>query len=114
MAVESRLPKYLFGSRTRERFLRLLGLLEQTYPSQAAELLGETVVAVQRVVTDLERDGILASRLMGRTRVYELNKRYQHFRPLRELLMSMGQSDPEIVDAATRVRQRPRRTGKAV
>ena len=114
MPAEPRVAKFLFGSRTRERVLRLLGLLEQTYPSQAAALLGEAVVSIQRTVTDLERDGILASRLMGRTRVYELNKRYQHYRQLRELLVSMGQGDPELAEAVAAVRQRPRRTGKAI
>ncbi len=114
MPAEPRVAKYLFGSRTRERFLRLLGLLDQTYPSQAAELLGEQLVSVQRTANDLERDGVVASRQMGRTRVYELNKRYQHYRLLRELLMSMGQTDPQLVEAVSAIRQRPRRVGKAI
>jgi hypothetical protein len=75
-------------------------------------LLGEDLSVVQRTMDDLERDGILASRLMGRTRLFELNRTYQHYAPVRELLTRMGQSDPEIVDAAQRVRQRPRRAGK--
>ncbi|HYZ16605.1 MAG TPA: hypothetical protein VE591_09400 [Candidatus Acidoferrum sp.] len=76
--------------------------------------MGEQIVSIQRTASDLERDGIVASRLMGRTRVYELNKRYQHYRQLRELLMSMGQADPELVEAAGTIRQRPRRVGKEI
>lgn len=114
MPAEARSPKYLFGSRLRERLLRLLGIVDETYPSQAADVLDEPLVMVQRVASDLERDGILASRLLGRTRVYALNRRYQHYRVLRELLAHMGQADPQTVAAAGRIRQRPRRAGKPV
>ncbi|MBV8371010.1 MAG: hypothetical protein JO036_19015 [Candidatus Eremiobacteraeota bacterium] len=104
--------KGLFGSRARERVLKLLGLLERSYPRELAVVLGEDLSVVQRTANDLERDGVLASRLMGRTRIFELNRTYQHYAPLRELLSRMGQSDPEIVAAAQRLRQRPRRAGK--
>jgi DNA-binding transcriptional ArsR family regulator len=104
--------KGLFGSRTRERVLKLLGLLEQSYPRELAAVLDEDLSVVQRTANDLERDGVLASRLMGRTRLFELNRTYQHYAPLRDLLVRMGQSDPEIVAAAQRLRQRPRRAGK--
>jgi DNA-binding transcriptional ArsR family regulator len=104
--------KGLFGSRARERVLKLLGLLERSYPRELAVVLGEDLSVVQRTANDLERDGVLASRLMGRTRIFELNRTYQHYAQLRELLVRMGQSDPEIVEAAQRLRQRPRRAGK--
>ena len=114
MAAGARLPKYLFGSRTRERFLKLLGLVEQTYVSEASELLGESIVAIHRVATDLERDNIIASRLMGRTRVFELNKRYQQYAKLRDLLRAMGEADPQLIRALSSMRRRPRRAGKAI
>ncbi len=77
-------------------------------------LLDEDLSVVQRTVDDLERDGVLASRLVGRTRLFELNRTYQHYAPVRELLARMGQNDPEIVKAAQNVRQRPRRARKEV
>lgn len=104
--------KGLFGSRTRERVLKLLGLMDRTYPRELASLLDEDLSVVQRTVDDLERDGILASRLAGRTRIFELNRTYQHYAPVRELLARMGQSDPDTVEAAQRVRLRPRRAQK--
>ena len=113
MTVMAR-SKGLFGSRARERILKLLGLLERSYPRELAAVLGEDLSVVQRTADDLERDGVLASRLMGRTRIFELNRTYQHYAPLRDLLVRMGQSDPEIVEAARRVRQRPRRAGKEI
>jgi DNA-binding transcriptional ArsR family regulator len=102
----------LFGSRTRERVLKLLGILERSYPREMAALLDEDLSVVQHTVDDLERDGVLASRLLGRTRLFELNRTYQHYAPVRDLLARMGQSDPEIVEAAQSVRQRPRRARK--
>ena len=113
MTVLSRF-KGLFGSRARERVLKALGLLERSYPRQLAAILDEDLSVVQRALDDLERDGILGSRFMGRTRVFELNRTYQHYGPLRDLLARMGQSDPGTIQAARHVRQRPRRAGKAV
>lgn len=92
--------------------MKLLGLMDRTYPRELASLLDEDLSVVQRTVDDLERDGILASRLAGRTRIFELNRTYQHYVPVRELLARMGQSDPDTVEAAQRVRLRPRRAQK--
>jgi hypothetical protein len=86
--------------------------MDRTYPRELASLLDEDLSVVQRTVDDLERDGILASRLAGRTRIFELNRTYQHYVPVRELLARMGQSDPDTVEAAQRVRLRPRRAQK--
>lgn len=105
-------PKGLFGSRIRERILKLLGLLEHSYPREMATVLDEDLSVVQRAMDDLEQDGVLASRLAGRTRLFELNRTYQHYAPVRDLLTRMGQSDPETVKAAQRLRQRPRRARK--
>jgi DNA-binding transcriptional ArsR family regulator len=113
MNVAARL-KGLFGSRTRERVLKLLGLLERSYPRELAALLDEDLSMVQRTLDDLERDGILASRIMGRIRLFELNRTYQQYGLLRELLNRMAQVDPEITEAAQRVRLRPRRARKAL
>jgi DNA-binding transcriptional ArsR family regulator len=113
MMVTSRL-KGLFGSRTRERVLKALGLLERSYPRELAAILDEDLSVVQRSLDDLERDGILGSRLMGRTRLFELNRTYQHYAQLRDLLARMGQADPETVQAVQHLRQRPRRVGKTV
>lgn len=104
--------KGLFGSRIRERILKLLGLLERSYPREIAAILDEDLSVVQRGMNDLERDGILASHLAGRTRLFELNRTYQYYTPVRELLVRMGQTDPETVQAAQRLRQRPRRASK--
>jgi len=113
MKVTSR-SKGLFGSRPRERILKAVGLLERSYARQLAMILREDLSVVQRSLDDLERDGIMASRLMGRTRLFELNRTYQHYAPLRDLLTRMGQSDPETVEAVALLRQRPRRAGKPV
>ncbi len=113
MTVSSR-SKGLFGSRSRERVLKLLALLERSYPRELARLLDEDLSVMQRTLNDLEQGGIVASRLMGRTRLFELNRTYQHYAAVRDLLLHMARNDPETVAAAQGVRRRPRRALKAI
>jgi hypothetical protein len=77
-----------------------------------SELLGEHLNVVQRTLNDLELDRILASRLFGRVRLFELNRTYQHYGQLRELLRHMGLADPKTFEIVSRLRRRPRRAGK--
>jgi len=52
----------LFGSRRRTEALKLLGSLEESYPSELATLLKAPLYSVQRILADLEDQGIVASR----------------------------------------------------
>lgn len=107
-------PDALFGSLLRERILKLLALIEPAYPRQLATLLGEHLVSVQNAVAALQDLGVLASRLIGRTRLVELDPRWYAATELRTLLERLAESDPEIQKIAGTVRQRPRRPGKPV
>ena len=102
----------LFGSRLRERILKLLALVEPAYPRQIAALLGEHLVSVQNAVAALQDLGVVASRLVGRTRLIELDRRWYAAAELRELLERLANADAEITQLAASVRQRPRRPGK--
>jgi DNA-binding transcriptional ArsR family regulator len=104
----------LFGSLFRERVLKLLVLIEPAYPRQIATLLGAHLVSVQNAVVALGDLGIIASRMVGRTRLVELDRRWYAASELRALLERLAQADPEIRKIATTVRQRPRRPGKPV
>ena len=99
----------LFGSLFRERFLKLLVLIEPAYPRQIARLLGAHLVSVQNAVVALGDLGVVASRLVGRTRLVELDRRWYAASELRALLERLAHADPEIRDIAAPVRQRPRR-----
>ena len=94
--------------------MKLLVLIEPAYPRQIATLLGAHLISVQNAVVALGDLGIVASRLVGRTRLVELDPRWYAAAELRALLERLAQADPEIRKIAATVRQRPRRPGKPV
>jgi hypothetical protein len=102
----------LFGSPRRTSVLVLLGLLEESYPSELAVLLGARLFAVQTILDALESDGIIVTRRLGNTRRVQLNPRFVGYQELRALLWKLGEHDVEIQKAAARKRGRPRRKGK--
>jgi DNA-binding transcriptional ArsR family regulator len=104
----------LFGSGLRERILKLLVLIEPAYPRQIAALLDEHLISVQNAVAALQDLGIVASRLVGRTRLVELNRRWYAAAELRALLERLAAADPQVVRIAAGTRQRPRRPGKPI
>ncbi len=87
-------------------------MLETTYPSELAQLLGLRTFTVQTILASLEREAIIASRLMGRTRVVTLNPRYFAHAELSALLWKLGQRDVELQTRLAARRRRPRRAGK--
>ena len=76
----------LFGSAARTRALLALSLMEESYPRELARVVEMPLFSIQKALASLERDGLLASRLLGRTRLYALNSRYLASRELREYL----------------------------
>jgi DNA-binding transcriptional ArsR family regulator len=104
----------LFGSRLRERILKLLALVEPAYPRQIAALLGEHLVSVQNAIAALQDLGVVASRLVGRTRLIELDRRWYAATELRTLLDRLVEGDANLQELAATVRQRPRRSGKPI
>ena len=102
----------LFGSRRRTEVLILLGLLEESYPSELASLLEAPLYSVQRILSDFEDQGIVASRLRGRTRLVSLNPRYYAVEELRALLARLARGEPELEAIASRHRGRPRQRRK--
>ncbi|GMU00598.1 hypothetical protein KH5H1_47180 [Corallococcus caeni] len=87
-------------------------LLEGTYPSELAALLGVRLYTVQSILTSLEREAVIASRLMGRTRMVSLNPRYFAHAELSALLWKLGESDTALQSKLAARRRRPRRAGK--
>jgi DNA-binding transcriptional ArsR family regulator len=66
--------------------LLALSLMTETYPRELARVLDAPLFSIQKALASLERDGLLASRVLGRTRLYGLNPRYLASRELREYL----------------------------
>lgn len=100
-----------FG-KTRTRVLEALVLLEESYGSELSRVLGKTLFGVQEALRSLENDGLIAGRLVGRTRVFRLDPRYFAARELRAYLLRLADADDEVHAAVSALRRRPRRAGK--
>jgi len=83
-----------FGSATRTRVLLTLSLLGESYARELTRLLGARLSGVQKALQSLERDGIVAGRLVGRTRVFQLDPRYFARDPLKLFLRRLA--EPEL------------------
>ncbi len=105
----------IFGNRTAAAVLLFLENYEAGYASSIAKTYGIPVSVVQDQLRKLEAAGVLVSRTVGRTRVFEFNPRSPTARRLREFLGAELKALPnEITKDYFRERQRPRRTGKTL
>lgn len=89
-----------------------LALAEESYAAEIVAALGGTKLTFQRILSDLEELGVVASRLRGRVRLVSLDKTWYSAVELHALLDRMASAQPDIVAAAAAVRRRPRRPGK--
>lgn len=101
-----------FGSATRTRTLVALRLLEESYARELARVLKTPLSSVQQAIASLERDGLVAVRALGRTRVARIDPRYFARAELLEYLRRLSEPDKTLREAVGNLRRRPRRTGK--
>lgn len=101
-----------FGSETRTRVLVALRLLGTSYQRELARLLSRSPSVVQKALSGLERDGLVAGRLVGRTRSYSLNPRYFGLKELEPFLLRLAEADVDLRLCTAQLRRRPRRAGK--
>jgi DNA-binding transcriptional ArsR family regulator len=101
-----------FGGQARTRVLLALRLLTESYPRELARLLSRPLSGVQMALRGLERDGLVAARSAGRTRLYQLNPRYFARDELQRYLLRLAEGDAELRRQVAGLRRRPRRTGK--
>ncbi len=103
----------LFGSETAEKVLLFIENYEEGYAKKIADTFGVSVSQAQKQLLKFEREGILASRLQGRTRIYVWNPRFMFLKELRAILKKELAYLPEAVTREYfRARMRPRRSGK--
>lgn len=103
----------LLGSTNAERTLLFLLAREEGYPSEIARLFDTDLNGIQKQMEKLESGGVLASRTVGRTRLYRFNPRYPFLNELQALLEKVLSFYPEAEQERLRtVRRRPRRRGK--
>ncbi len=101
-----------FGGRTRTRVLVALSLLETSFPRELSRLLAAPVSGVRQALASLERDGLVVGRLVGKTRLVRIDPGYFARRELESFLARLSEADPDLRAAVSRLRRRPRATGK--
>jgi DNA-binding transcriptional ArsR family regulator len=102
----------LFGSPLRDRILVLLEVKKSTHLREIARTFAFSVPTVQRALKQLEFDGLVIARLVGRSRLLELNPHFFAYNELRGLLHATALKRPELYGPAEQIRSRPRRSGK--
>jgi len=103
----------ILGSTNAERTLMFIAMREEGYARDIARHFDTDLYAIQKQLDKFEAGGILASRLVGRTRVYVFNLRYPFLNELKQLLQKAFSFYPQAEqDELIMKRQRPRRRGK--
>src|SRR5579885_1691023 len=99
----------LFGSDTAEKVLLYMENYGSGYPRGISVTFEVPVSQVQRQLERFEREGLLVSRLVGRTREYRWNPRYLFLEELKALLGKALANLPESYQSRYfRQRVRPR------
>jgi hypothetical protein len=103
----------LFGNQNVEKVLFYLLNNGEAYPRALALALGASLSPIQKQLQRLEAGGIVVSRLVGRTRVFQINPRYAFKGELEALLAKAFKTLPDSqVRGIYARRSRPRRSGK--
>lgn len=103
----------VFGSRSAAQVLLFLEAYGSGHARRIADTYEVALRGIQRQLLRMEANGVLVSREVGRTRVFEFNTRNPSVRNLRAFLKAELELLPrEDIEKYYRQRQRPRRTGK--
>ena len=100
-----------FGGRTRTAVLLALRLLSESYARELARVLGAPLSGVQQALQGLERDGLVAGRVMGRTRLYRIAPGYFARRELEAFLLRLTEPERNLRLQVEMLRRTPRRMG---
>lgn len=101
-----------FGSLARTKVLLALGLITESYARELARVLKLNLSSIQKALVSLERDGIVAAREAGRTRLYRFSPRAPARAELARYIERLVESDAVLQLRVAELRKRPRRTGK--
>jgi DNA-binding transcriptional ArsR family regulator len=105
----------LFGSRSAAWVLLFLQNYGEAHARRIASAFDVSHSAIQRQLRQFEDEGVLVSRMVGRSRIFTWNPRNPTVRNLREFLEAeLGLLPDDVTRRYFRERQRPRRTGKAL
>ncbi|MBI3163019.1 MAG: ArsR family transcriptional regulator [Chloroflexi bacterium] len=103
----------ILGSLNTERVLIFIQARKDGYARDIARFFETNLYGIQKQLDKLEAGGVLASRLVGRTRLYTFNPRYPFLKELQTLLSkALTFYPPEVQENLLMNRRRPRRKGK--
>lgn len=103
----------LLGSTNAERVMLFIHARMEGYASEIARFFDTDLYGIQKQLDRLEAGGVLASRQVGRTRLYRMSPRYAFLKELNALLAkALGFYPPAEQERFRIVRRRPRRRRK--
>ena len=103
----------LLGNETAEKVLLFVESYQTAYARQIAMTFEIPVSQIQRQLERFERESIMVSQLVGKTRLYQFNPRYLFKDELSTLLQKALKNLPsETIEKYFTKRTRPRRKGK--
>lgn len=108
-----RMLEPLLNSVNAERVLLFVLARDEGYATEMARFFNTDLYGIQKQLDKLETGGVMASRKVGRTRVYRFNPRYSFLTELKALLSkALSFYPPDEQERLTVFRRRPRRRGK--
>jgi len=103
----------LFGSKNRERVLIFLQARKEGYAREIARFFETDHYPIQEQLERLEGGGVIVSRAVGRTVLYEFNPRYALLKELKAILeKAISYYPDDLQERLLMNRRRPRRRGK--
>ena len=103
----------LLGSENSERVLIFILKRDEGYAREITRFFDATLYAIQQQLDKLEKGGVLVSKKVGQTRLYQFNPRYPFLKELIALLEKAYSFYPEdVYENLEMNRRRPRRQGK--
>jgi DNA-binding transcriptional ArsR family regulator len=105
--------KSIFGSEIKGKILLFLYTNGESYPTEIARIFDVYLNRVQNHLMNMEREGLLYSKLKGKIRLFGINPRY----PLKKELAAILEKSLEFISKEEKskyyfLRQRPRRMRK--
>lgn len=105
--------KGIIDTKNKEYVLLYLSANKEGYAREIARFYNSSLSPIQNQLDNLEIDGILSSKEVGKTRVYYFNPRYPFSRELNELLEKAIKFLPGAEqEKLLKGRKRPRRKNK--
>lgn len=103
-----------FGGKTRSTVLVALRLLGESYARELSRVLEARVSGVQQALRSLEADGLVASRPLGRTKLYRVDPDYFAYDELQRYLLRLAEPERALRRRIESKRRQPPRSGRRV